>query len=89
MCPAYIAAHLNLFDGFFASTDVHNLSGMQRLTSLESRFGVKGFDYIGKLAQRHCNLAPCTKKTYAIDPSPSIIKKLKALNIEPTLIQQL
>ncbi len=42
-----IAAHLGLFDGWFASDDVVNLSGEAKAERLVAEFGEKGFDYIG------------------------------------------
>lgn len=42
-----IAAHLGLFDGVLASDGSTNLTGGNKLESLQSEFGGEGFDYIG------------------------------------------
>lgn len=42
-----IATHLGLFDDVMASDGITNLSGKAKATALVSRFGEKGFDYVG------------------------------------------
>jgi len=42
-----IAAHVNLFDGWFASDAATNLSGRNKAELLIDTFGEGGFDYIG------------------------------------------
>jgi 4-hydroxybenzoate polyprenyltransferase len=44
---AAIAGHLGLFDGWFASDAVANLSGSRKAERLVAAFGEGGFDYIG------------------------------------------
>jgi 4-hydroxybenzoate polyprenyltransferase/phosphoserine phosphatase len=42
-----VAKHLGLFDGWFGSDDVRNLSGKAKADLLIERFGAHGFDYVG------------------------------------------
>jgi 4-hydroxybenzoate polyprenyltransferase/phosphoserine phosphatase len=42
-----IAGHLGIFDEVMASDGVTNLSGKNKASALEQRFGNKGFDYAG------------------------------------------
>ena len=42
-----IVAHLNLFDGYFASDGLTDLSGQRKADALAAAFGEKGFDYVG------------------------------------------
>lgn len=42
-----IAAHLDLFDEVIASDGITNLSSRNKANALISRFGEKGFDYVG------------------------------------------
>ena len=42
-----VVAHLGLFDGFFASDGVANLSGRKKAEKLVEAFGKGGFDYFG------------------------------------------
>lgn len=42
-----VAQHLQLFDEVIASDGVHNLSGEGKREALVTRFGEKGFDYVG------------------------------------------
>src|SRR5271165_3732606 len=41
-----VVAHLGLFDGFFASDGVINLSGRKKADKLVEAFGKGGFDYL-------------------------------------------
>jgi 4-hydroxybenzoate polyprenyltransferase/phosphoserine phosphatase len=42
-----IAAHLGLFDAVLASDGATNLTGKNKLASLQQRFAAEGFDYVG------------------------------------------
>jgi len=42
-----VADHLGLFDDVIGSDDRSNLKGVAKLRSLEAKFGVRGFDYVG------------------------------------------
>lgn len=42
-----ISQHLGLFDEVIASDGINNIAGKTKAAALESRFGRKGFDYIG------------------------------------------
>lgn len=42
-----IATHLGIFDGFFATTPLVNLSGQEKAQCLIDKFGLGKFDYIG------------------------------------------
>ena len=44
---AAVAKHLGLFDGVFATSSDHNLSGKNKARVLVEAFGSKGFDYVG------------------------------------------
>jgi 4-hydroxybenzoate polyprenyltransferase len=45
-----VADHFGFFTGVFASDGTTNLTGARKLALLHSRFGEKGFDYIGNSA---------------------------------------
>jgi 4-hydroxybenzoate polyprenyltransferase/phosphoserine phosphatase len=45
-----VADHLGVFDGWFASDETTNLAGIRKAEQLVTRFGERGFDYIGNHA---------------------------------------
>lgn len=74
-----IAEHLGIFDEVMASDGTINLSSSQKAKALESRFGLKGFDYVGNSTD---DLAVWTSSNKAIivNASPSLIKKAKKIS---------
>lgn len=74
-----IAEHLGIFDEVMASDGTMNLSSGQKAKALESRFGLKGFDYVGNSTD---DLAvwPSSNKAIIVNASPSLIKKAKKIS---------
>ena len=64
-----------------ASDGTMNLSSGQKAKALESRFGLKGFDYVGNSTD---DLAvwPSSNKAIIVNASPSLIKKAKKIIID-------
>lgn len=76
-----IVAHVNLFDGYFASDGQTNLSGPRRAEALVAAFGEKGFDYIGSNAA-DLPVWQKARNAYGIRLSSSLQRRLTALNGE-------
>jgi 4-hydroxybenzoate polyprenyltransferase/phosphoserine phosphatase len=74
-----IADHLGIFDEVMASDGTTNLSSGQKAKALGSRFGLKGFDYVGNSTD---DLAvwPSSNKAIIVNASPSLIKKAKTIS---------
>jgi len=76
-----IATHLDLFDGVFATSRSHNLSGANKAAALVERFGDGGFDYVGNHADdlaiwRHSGAA------YSIRTTAAVRRRLRGLGVE-------
>jgi 4-hydroxybenzoate polyprenyltransferase/phosphoserine phosphatase len=76
-----IATHLELFDGVFATSRSHNLSGSNKAAALVERFGDGGFDYVGNHADdlaiwKHATAA------YAIRTTSGVRRKLRRLGVD-------
>lgn len=94
-CPVYlasasdekyvdaIAAHLKLFDGWFASSAAENLSSPVRAERLVQTFGAGGFDYIGNSAADLAVWSKARQRT-AVRPSKAVERKL--LEIDPAAV---
>jgi len=76
-----ISAHLNLFDGYFASDGRENLSGLTKAEILVTRFGEKGFDYIGN-DRSDLPVWGRARKAYHVRISSMLKRRLMALNGE-------
>ena len=77
---AEIAAHLGLFDGWFASDGDENLSSSAKAELLIEKFGSNGFDYIGNSA---ADLSVWKVARHAIAVSPSSDVKAKLIAMAP------
>jgi 4-hydroxybenzoate polyprenyltransferase len=80
-----VADHLDLFDGWFASTEKENLSSHCRAHRLIEAFGENGFDYIGN-DRADLDVWPAAKGRIAIDPPRSVAAALKAIDPDATII---
>ena len=75
-----VARHLGLFDGVFATTEDHNLSGANKARVLVDAFGTGNFDYVGNAAPdlevwRHARIA------YAVDPGRRLSGRIRELGV--------
>jgi 4-hydroxybenzoate polyprenyltransferase/phosphoserine phosphatase len=72
-----IAAHLGLFDGWFASDTTTNLSSETKASVLVDAFGERGFDYLGNDA---ADLAVWRRsdRALAIRTRPRVARRLQA-----------
>jgi 4-hydroxybenzoate polyprenyltransferase/phosphoserine phosphatase len=73
-----VAAHLDLFEGWFASTAFENLSGAAKARRLVKAFGEGGFDYVGNDAADLAVWA-AARQRIAVQPPLSVQRKLLAL----------
>lgn len=82
-----VAAHLGLFDGWFASGPSENLSSHAKAGRLVEIFGEGGFDYIGNGA---ADLPVWTRarRRIAIDPSPAVERRLRTLDASSTVLRR-
>lgn len=74
-----VALHLGLFDGWFSSDGVTNLSGSTKAAVLVSMFGEGNFDYIGN-AEVDFDVWKHAATALYIGPSPRLQRRLTALN---------
>jgi 4-hydroxybenzoate polyprenyltransferase/phosphoserine phosphatase len=75
-----VARHLGLFDGVFATTEGHNLSGADKARVLVDAFGTGNFDYVGNAAPdlevwRHARIA------YAVNPGRRLGGRIRELGV--------
>ncbi|WP_227268003.1 UbiA family prenyltransferase [Roseobacter weihaiensis] len=73
-----IAAHLVVFDGFFATTSSVNLSGQNKAKCLVDQFGAGDFDYIGNAAA-DLPVWKVARQPIAIRTSGSVSAKLREM----------
>jgi len=65
-----VAAHHGFFDGVFGSDGVHNLRGAAKADFLVSRFGARGFDYVGDAAA-DLPVWRQSARAYVVAPGPA------------------
>jgi 4-hydroxybenzoate polyprenyltransferase/phosphoserine phosphatase len=82
-----VAAHLDLFNGWFASSAFENLSSEKKAALLVKAFDERGFDYIGNDAD---DLSVWTKarRRIAIHPSTAVKRKLLALDPAAVILRR-
>jgi 4-hydroxybenzoate polyprenyltransferase/phosphoserine phosphatase len=82
-----VAEHLGLFDGWYGSTASTNLSARTKADLLVDAFGRQGFDYIGN---DHADLPvwSAARKRIAVRASPSVRRKLAAIDSDAVLIER-
>ncbi|AMA61575.1 hypothetical protein BCCGELA001_29840 [Bradyrhizobium sp. CCGE-LA001] len=73
-----IADHLGIFDGWFASDAITNLSGSLKAEILTAAFGKYGFDYIGN-GSADLAVWKAADKAYGVGLSNAVSNKLIAL----------
>jgi 4-hydroxybenzoate polyprenyltransferase/phosphoserine phosphatase len=78
-----IAAHLGIFHDVMASDGTMNLTGNNKLRSLEQRFGGEGFDYIGN-ALPDLPLLQGAQQAMLANPDLRLKSALKSRNIAVT-----
>ena len=81
-----VAEHLGLFDGWFASTDSHNLSSSAKAKRLVEAFGEKGFDYVGN-DRADLPAWSAANRRLAVAPSPSVKAALKAIDADALVLE--
>ncbi len=74
---AMIAEHLNMFDGWFASSNASNLSGRAKAELLVATFGEGGFDYIGN-DKADLHVWSKADQALTIRSSKSVMRRLSA-----------
>jgi 4-hydroxybenzoate polyprenyltransferase len=74
-----VAAHLGLFDGWFASDDARNLSGRAKADLLVERFGERGFDYVGN-GRADIPVWTVAGERVAAGGDPKVVAALKGLD---------
>jgi len=81
-----VTAHLNLFDGYFASDGRTNMSGLKKADILVGRFGEKGFDYIGN-DKSDLPVWNRARRAYHVRMPSTLERRLTALNGECVPLQ--
>jgi 4-hydroxybenzoate polyprenyltransferase/phosphoserine phosphatase len=81
-----VAEHLGLFNGWFASTDSHNLSSSAKAKRLVEAFGEKGFDYVGN-DRADLPAWSAANRRLAVAPSPSVKAALKAIDPDALVLE--
>ena len=81
-----VAAHLGLFDGWFASTESENLSSEAKARRLVETFGEKQFDYVGN-SRDDLAVWAAANKCIAVDPSTSLSTALKKIDPAALLLK--
>ena len=73
-----VAEHLGLFDEVLATEDGFNLKAQNKRDRLVSRYGEKGFDYIGN-SSADLVIWQSAAKAYVVNTSPKFIEKVRLL----------
>jgi 4-hydroxybenzoate polyprenyltransferase/phosphoserine phosphatase len=81
-----VSAHLNLFDGWFASTAVENLSAATKAEHLVKSFSESGFDYIGNDAA-DLSVWSRARLRIAVHPTAGVERKLLALDPAAVIVR--
>jgi 4-hydroxybenzoate polyprenyltransferase/phosphoserine phosphatase len=77
-----IALHLGLFDSVIATHDGVNLTGLAKAKALVSRFGDRGYDYVGNDLPDVAVFANA-RHAWVVNPTPSLRRRLGELaNLE-------
>jgi len=79
-----VADYLGIFDEVMASDGITNLSSSQKARALESRFGLKGFDYVGN-SKDDIAVWQCARKAIVVNASSPVLKKvIQVCEVEKT-----
>ena len=81
-----IVDHVGMFDGWFASDGVTNLSGSKKAEALAAAFGENKFDYVGN-DRADLPVWQRANKAYGVRLSRSVAKQLVALKGEYAAIE--
>jgi 4-hydroxybenzoate polyprenyltransferase/phosphoserine phosphatase len=81
-----VAAHLGLFDGWFASTESENLSSEIKARRLVEAFGEKRFDYVGD-SEADLSVWAAASKCIGVDLSTSLCIALRKIDPDAVLLQ--
>jgi 4-hydroxybenzoate polyprenyltransferase/phosphoserine phosphatase len=81
-----IADHLGLFDGWFGSTDIDNLSSERKARQLVEAFGEGGFDYVGN-GRDDIPVWRAARRRIAVQPNQSVKEELKAIDGDASIIE--
>ena len=82
---AAIAKHLGLFDGWFASDELVNLSAKAKADRLVGVFGVGGFDYIGD-SSADLAVWRVARRKIAAGPSSGVEKRLLSIDADAVIL---
>jgi 4-hydroxybenzoate polyprenyltransferase len=80
-----VAAHLNVFDGVFATDKNINLSSLNKANCLVNKFGLYGFDYIGN-SMHDLSVWRCSRTVISVNPSRAMVRKIKEISSEKKVI---
>ena len=73
-----IAEHLGIFDDVVATDRDKNLKGVHKAAALASRFGIKGFDYVGD-AMVDLPIFKAAREAILINPSPGLLQATQGM----------
>ena len=73
-----VARHLGIFDEVLASDGRTNLTRQYKLAELETRFGKRGFDYMGNSAADLC-LWEAAGQAYVVSAPPGVLRRARAV----------
>jgi 4-hydroxybenzoate polyprenyltransferase/phosphoserine phosphatase len=82
---AAVAAHLALFDGWFASSERQNLSSVAKARRLIDAFGERGFDYIGNEAA-DLPVWRSARRRIGVRMSPGVRTRLLAIDPDASVV---
>ena len=80
-----IAAHLGIFEGVLASDGATNLTGKNKLASLQQRFADEGFDYVGN-AMPDLPVLANSGEAMVANPHGSLRSRLKTQKVPVTRV---
>jgi 4-hydroxybenzoate polyprenyltransferase/phosphoserine phosphatase len=73
-----IAQRLGIFDEIFSSDGTHNFTGAKKAVALQTRFGDKGFDYVGD-SQKDLPVWQHARQAILVNATRSVAKRASAV----------
>jgi 4-hydroxybenzoate polyprenyltransferase/phosphoserine phosphatase len=80
-----VAAHVQVFDGVFASDGVINLKGAAKAQFLIDRFGQGGFDYVGD-ATADVPVWRAAARAYVVAPDAALLRVAKGAAVDVQVV---
>jgi len=74
-----IAARVGIFDEIFSSNGTHNLTGPRKAMALQTRFGEKGFDYVGD-SRKDLPVWEHARRAILVNPTRSVASQAAAVS---------